>query len=50
MLAGLRELSARHLGRLARDEDVQVLHGFDTEQNANACLQSPLFTADVAEG
>jgi hypothetical protein len=30
-----------------RDEDVQVLHGFDTEQNANAYLQSPLFTADV---
>jgi hypothetical protein len=30
-----------------RDEDVQVLHGFGTEQNANAYLQSPLFTADV---
>ena len=47
MLARLRELSPRHFGRLVRDEDVQVLHGFDTEQNANAYLQSPLFTADV---
>jgi hypothetical protein len=30
-----------------RDEDVQVLHGFDTVEHANAYLKSPLFTADV---
>ncbi|MCW5620554.1 MAG: twin-arginine translocation signal domain-containing protein [Burkholderiales bacterium] len=35
---------------LVRDEDVQVLHGFDTKENANAYLQSKLFTADVVEG
>ncbi len=35
---------------LVRDEDVQVLHGFDSVQNANAYLQSPLFTADVVGG
>ena len=32
---------------LVRDEDVQVLHGFDTGENASAYLQSQLFTADV---
>jgi hypothetical protein len=35
---------------LARDEDVQVLHGFDNSQNANAYLASELFTADVVGG
>ncbi len=35
---------------LVRDEDVQVLHGFDTGENANAYLQSQLFTADVVGG
>jgi len=35
---------------LVRDEDVQVLHGFDTAENANAYLQSELFTADVVSG
>ncbi|MGU7775226.1 hypothetical protein ACV229_34275 [Burkholderia sp. MR1-5-21] len=35
---------------LVRDEDVQVLHGFDSERNANAYLQSELFTADVVGG
>ena len=35
---------------LVRDEDVQVLHGFDTIENANAYLQSELFTADVVGG
>lgn len=35
---------------LVRDEDVQVLHGFDTKENANAYLQSTLFTADVVGG
>lgn len=35
---------------LVRDEDVQVLHGFDTKEHANAYLQSELFTADVVAG
>ncbi|MPW20458.1 conserved hypothetical protein [Paraburkholderia piptadeniae] len=35
---------------LVRDEDVQVMHGFDSEANANAYLQSELFTADVVGG
>ena len=35
---------------LVRDEDVQVLHGFDSAANANAYLQSELFTADVVGG
>ena len=35
---------------LVRSEDVQVLHGFDSPQNAQAYLQSPLFTADVVAG
>ncbi|ULA63169.1 MAG: hypothetical protein LZF86_100167 [Nitrospira sp.] len=33
---------------LARDEDVQVLHGFDTVDNAKSYLTSNLFTKDVA--
>ena len=32
---------------LIRDEDVEVLHGFDTAAQANAYLTSRLFTADV---
>lgn len=32
---------------LVRDEDVQVLHGFDSRDSASAYLQSTLFTADV---
>ena len=32
---------------LVRDDDVQVLHGFDSLDNAKAYLHSPLFTADV---
>jgi hypothetical protein len=32
---------------LLRDDDVQVLHGFDTPEHANAYLKSGLFTADV---
>jgi hypothetical protein len=32
---------------LVRDEDVQVLHGFDTAEQAKAYLKSELFTADV---
>ncbi|MBP0623345.1 hypothetical protein [Cupriavidus consociatus] len=34
---------------LVRDEDVQVLHGFDTEQNAHGYLESDLFNADVVD-
>jgi hypothetical protein len=33
---------------LVRDEDVQVLHGFDSVAHANAYLASDLFTGDVA--
>jgi hypothetical protein len=32
---------------LVRDEDVQVLHGFDTADHANAYLKAGLFTSDV---
>ena len=32
---------------LLRDEDVQVLHGFDTVENARAYLTSSLFGQDV---
>ncbi|GAB3630178.1 hypothetical protein PTE30175_04160 [Pandoraea terrae] len=32
---------------LVRDEDVQVLHGFDSVKSAEAYLESDLFTADV---
>ena len=34
---------------LVRDEDVQVLHGFDSLDHAKAYLQSALFNADVVE-
>lgn len=32
---------------LVRDEDVQVLHGFETARQASAYLESSLFNADV---
>lgn len=32
---------------LVRDEDVQVLHGFDTRENASKYLESSLFNDDV---
>lgn len=35
---------------LVREEDLQVLHGFDTKENANAYLRSDLFTNDVVTG
>ena len=35
---------------LVRDEDVQVLHGFDTAANAKAYLETELFTRDVVGG
>lgn len=34
---------------LVRNEDVQLLHGFEGLDNANAYLQSALFNADVVE-
>ena len=38
---------ARSKELLLRDDDVQVLHGFDTQEHASAYLKSGLFTADV---
>ena len=35
---------------LIRDEDVQVLHGFDSAEHARAYLGSALFTNDVFTG
>lgn len=35
---------------LIRDEDVQVLHGFDSVENADAYLKSDLFNNDVFVG
>jgi hypothetical protein len=32
---------------LVREEDVQVLHGFDSKKSANDYLSSSLFTKDV---
>jgi len=33
-----------------RDEDVQVLHGFDSKSNAEKYLSSKLFQEDVVSG
>lgn len=35
---------------LIREEDVQVLHGFDSVENANAYLRSDMFKNDVFVG
>ena len=35
---------------LIRDEDIQVLHGFDSAENAQAYLSSELFQNDVFVG
>jgi hypothetical protein len=35
---------------LVRDEDVEVLHGFDTAEQANAYLKSHLFISHVVGG
>lgn len=35
---------------LIRDEDVQVLHGFDSVENAKAYLSSDMFQKDVFVG
>lgn len=34
---------------LVREDDVQVLHGFDKVENAQAYLKSPLFNQDVVK-
>jgi hypothetical protein len=38
---------ARSKELLVRDEDVEVLHGFNTAEQANAYLKSRLFSSDV---
>jgi hypothetical protein len=38
---------ARSKDLLVRDDDVQVLHSFDTAAQANAYLKTPLFSADI---
>lgn len=35
---------------LIRDEDVQVIHGFDSMENAKAYLETEMFENDVAKG
>lgn len=35
---------------LIRDEDVQVLHGFDSAENAEAYLSTDMFNNDVVVG
>ncbi|KRN98822.1 hypothetical protein [Companilactobacillus kimchiensis] len=35
---------------LIRDEDVQVMHGFDSVEHANSYLKSDLFLNDVFKG
>lgn len=35
---------------LVRNEDVQVLHGFDSVEHAQAYLKTEMFTNDVAKG
>ncbi|MBC5839770.1 hypothetical protein [Flavobacterium muglaense] len=46
-LDSIKGASSKEL--LIRDEDVQVLHGFDTVENANAYLKSELFNNDVVK-
>lgn len=41
---------ARSKELLIRDEDVAVLHGFDSPKSAEAYVRSPLFTRDVVTG
>lgn len=35
---------------LIRDEDVQVIHGFDSMEHAKAYLETDMFKNDVVEG
>ncbi|MEO5356408.1 MAG: hypothetical protein H7844_03810 [Nitrospirae bacterium YQR-1] len=46
-LSGITGAKSKEL--LVRDEDVQVLHGFDTVDSAKAYLTSDLFNKDVVE-
>jgi hypothetical protein len=41
---------ARSKELLVRDDDVQVLHGFDSKANAEAYLKNPFFERDVVAG
>ena len=46
----LKEIKgAQSKALLLREDDVQVLHGFDNAENARAYLKSPLFNNDVVE-
>lgn len=47
-LSGIKGAVSKNL--LVRDEDVQVLHGFDSEANAAAYLESAMFQNDVFVG
>ncbi|MGC8501335.1 MAG: hypothetical protein ACP5OS_09255 [Leptospirillia bacterium] len=44
-LSGVAGATSKEL--LVRTEDVQVLHGFNSVENAQAYLKNPLFTKDV---
>ena len=44
-LQGIQGARSKEL--LVRDDDVQVLHGFDSVKNAAAYLESSMFQADV---
>jgi hypothetical protein len=44
-LKGVKGATSKRL--LVRDEDVQVLHGFTSAEEATAYLSSDLFTGDV---
>jgi hypothetical protein len=44
-LSGVKGATSKQL--FVRDEDVQVLHGFATAEDASAYLSSDLFTANV---
>lgn len=44
-LSGVAGAKSKEL--LVRDDDVQVLHGFDSQGNAEAYLKNPLFERDV---
>jgi hypothetical protein len=44
----LRDVTgARSKDLLVRDDDVQVLHGFDSPEQAKAYLNSALFASDI---
>ena len=44
-LSGVKGATSKQL--FVRDEDVQVLHGFTSAEDATAYLSGALFTADV---